>query len=109
MGSIEFDASYLEGRPLHCSFEGTNQEMATLQLPDPPGRAGNLELMVMALLGSHQAIRTASLAANDRWVMAKVFPDAHTEFVTNTSPTTESGRDASLRAALDVLVGGKAL
>ncbi len=103
-GSIELEADFLEGRPLHTTFEGRHTEMVTMHLPDPPNQSrGQLTLTAMVLRQGHSRMISHELDPNDRWVVMKIFPDARVEFSTNTSARTEGSRGAPERLELDTL------
>lgn len=106
-GSLRYTPADPLGRTLDTSFEGRHQQMSAVVVPDPPTspEAGSsaVELSMMVLRGDRQSMSSTSVAAGDRWVLARVKPDATVTFSTNTSPGSESDPLRETRRALDAL------
>lgn len=106
MGSVDLDAEFVDGAPIHNSFELKNQEIVTVRLPDPPAaQPGQIVLSILSKRGNVQNLQSRAIASNEHWVIVKVFPDARVDFATNRSLATESARSSGLPVALDKLTG----
>ena len=103
-GSVEYNSSALSGGPLHVSFNGEHQQMVSVVLPDPPTEdRPAVELSMMVLRDGAQAVTGTRLQPNDRWVLARVGPDATVGFVTNSTPSAEAGSTAPQQRLLNSL------
>lgn len=105
-GSLDFNAGFLEGEGgLQTTFETSDQVTANVVLPRPPGTdsSSELKLTLFALRAGRDNMLVRDVAADEQWILVKVYPDARIEVKSNQSPDGEFGADTSLRDALDEL------
>lgn len=105
-GSLDFTAPFLDGIPLQTSFETSSQQTVRLLMPRPPGEEnGHLKLTVLSFRNGRDDMHVRQLAADEQWVLIKVYTNARIELVTNRSPASESGPASAIRNSLSVLSG----
>ncbi|MFC5728073.1 MULTISPECIES: hypothetical protein [Nocardioides] len=108
-GSLRYRPADPLGRTLHTSFEGRHQQMSAVVVPDPPTSpetgTASVELSMMVLRGDRQSMSSTEIGPDDRWVLARVRPDASVDFSTNTTPGSERDPLRETRLALQELFG----
>jgi hypothetical protein len=108
-GSLRYRPADPLGRTLDTSFEGRHQQMSAVVVPDPPVSpetgSATVELSMMVLRGDGQDMSSTELGPGDRWVLARVRPDASVSFSTNTTPGSESDPLRGTTRELQALFG----
>lgn len=104
-GELAFRASFIEGgNPLSTVFETSSQQIVKVVVPKPPGQApGELKLTIYALRAGLDNMQTRLLRPDETMIVAKVYPNARIEIVTNKDAAPELSEEGQMLSMLEML------